>query len=68
MLKGYLDEKKIAYTEKQIDTDPAAQEEMLSLSDGFMGTPFTVVKKDDGSQLTIQGFNKEKIDKALGLS
>lgn len=68
MLKGYLTEKSISFTEKIIDQEPAAQEEMAALSGGFMGTPFTVVTKEDGTQVKIEGFDKAKVDEALGLN
>lgn len=32
-----------------------------------MGVPFTVVEKDDGGKETILGFDRGKIDAALGL-
>lgn len=67
MLKGYLAEKGVQYTEKVIDQDVASQEEMMKLSDGFMGVPFTVIKKDDGTVLKIRGFDKEKVDEVLAL-
>lgn len=68
MLKGYLSEKGVAYTEKLVDQDAVAQEEMLERSGGFMGVPFTVVTKDDGTQETIRGFDKPKVDETFGLS
>lgn len=67
MLKAYLTEKGVPFTEKLVDQDPTAQEEMLSLSGGFIGTPFTVIKLPDGSQTVIKGFDKERVDEALGL-
>ncbi len=67
MLKDYLREKSIAYTEKMVDTDEAAREEMMAVSGGFLGVPFTVVMKD-GSKETIIGFDKGKLNSILGLS
>lgn len=67
MLKGYLSEKNIAYTEKVTDQDIASQEEMMKLSEGFMGVPFTVITKDDGSVVKIRGFDKAKVDETLGI-
>lgn len=67
MLKDYLSEKGISYTEKMVDTDEAAREEMMSISGGFLGVPFTVVMKD-GSKETVIGFDKGKINSFLGLS
>jgi len=68
MLKSYLDEKKVKYTEKLVDQDDAAKEEMLKASGGFLGVPFTVVKKDDGTQDSIVGFDKNKINEVAGIN
>jgi glutaredoxin 3 len=68
MLKKFLNEKKIAFTEKMIDTDEAAREEMASLSGGFLGAPFSVITKDDGSKETIVGFDKGKLEGILQIS
>ena len=67
MLKDYLSEKSIAYTEKMVDTDEAAREEMMAVSGGFLGVPFTVVMKD-GLKETVIGFDKGKINSLLGLT
>ena len=67
MLKDYLREKNIAFTEKMVDTDEAAREEMMAVSGGFLGVPFTVVMKD-GSKETVIGFDKGKLNSILGLS
>ena len=67
MLKDYLSEKGIAYTEKMVDTDEVAREEMMAVSGGFLGVPFTMVMKD-GSKETVIGFDKGKINSLLGLT
>jgi glutaredoxin len=66
MLKNYLDEKSIEYKEKMVDQDEDARVEMVSLSDGFMGVPYTVIEKD-GNLEKIIGFDRGKIDKILNL-
>lgn len=65
MLKDYLDEKRIEYEEKLVDQHDSAKQEMLSASGGFLGVPFTVVIKNDGTQDTIIGFDKNKVDEVL---
>lgn len=67
MEKAYLDSKNISYKNIYVDEDQKAAEEMIKIS-GQMGVPFTVIEKDDGSKVTILGFEKEKIDKELGLN
>lgn len=64
-LKKYLEEKNVSYTEKLIDSDDDAKNEMLKESNGFLGTPFTVISKNDGSKETIVGFDKGIFDRAL---
>jgi glutaredoxin-like YruB-family protein len=65
MLKDYLKEKGISYEEKLVDQEEAAKDEMVEESGGFMGVPFTVITKDDGSKDTIVGFDKGKVDQLL---
>jgi glutaredoxin len=68
MLKNYLNEKGIVFTEKLVDQDDKAREEMMAESGGFLGVPFMVVIKDDGSKETIVGFDKDKINSVLEIS
>lgn len=65
MLKEYLGGKGISFTEKMVDTDEVAREEMMAASGGFLGVPFTVVVKDDGTKETIMGFDKGKLEAIL---
>lgn len=64
--KEYLDSKGIKYDNIFVDQDPKAAEEMVKIS-GQMGVPFTVIEKD-GQKTTILGFDKDKINQALGIS
>jgi glutaredoxin len=66
MLKSYLDEKDISYTEKLVDQDDIAREEMVNTSGGFLGVPYTVIKKD-GKEEKIVGFDKGKLNEVLNL-
>ena len=67
MLKSWLDGKKIGYTNVFVDDDQAGMEEMLKISDGHMGVPFSMVTKDDGTEVKIIGFDKPKFQEALGV-
>jgi glutaredoxin-like YruB-family protein len=58
LAKNYLEDKKVAYTEKNVQTDRAARQELMSM--GHMGVPVIVI---DGEE--IVGFDKEKIDEVL---
>lgn len=62
MLKDYFISKSVTFEEKLIDQDDQAKNEMISESGGFLGVPFTVITKDDGTKETIIGFDKGKID------
>lgn len=66
MEKEYLDSKGIKYDNIFVDQDAKAAEGMVKIS-GQMGVPFTVIT-DDESKETILGFDRTKIDSALGLS
>lgn len=68
MLKSYLDEKQISYTEKFVDEDNQARDEMITDSDGFLGVPFTVIQNDDGTKEKVIGFDKKRINTILGIS
>lgn len=58
LAKNYLEDKEVAYTEKNVQTDRAARQELVSM--GHMGVPVIVI---DGEE--IVGFDKEKIDEVL---
>ena len=65
MLKDYLTSKSIAFTEKLVDLDEEAKKAMVADSDGFLGVPFSVIKKDDGTKETVIGFDQKKIDSII---
>ena len=65
--KEYLDSKGVKYENIFVDQDAKAAEDMVKIS-GQMGVPFTVVTGDDGSKITILGFDRARIDSALGLT
>jgi len=68
MLKEYLNSKSVTFSEKLVDQDEEAKKEMLQVSNGFLGVPFSVISKDDGTKETIIGFDKGKIDQILQLN
>lgn len=67
MLKSYLQSKDIAYDEKLADLDQKYAQELYDQS-GQLGVPFTIIEKEDGSVEGVLGFDRPKIDSALGLS
>ena len=67
MLKKYLTEKNISFTEKLIDRGDAVRDEMAKESGGFLGVPYVVIVKDDGSKEMVVGFDKGKLNSILGI-
>lgn len=65
MLKDYLTGKNISFTEKLVDMDPKAKDEMSSLSGGFLGIPFSLITLDDGRRETVIGFDKGRLDQLI---
>jgi glutaredoxin 3 len=64
MLKRWLDDKQIAYTNYNVDTNPFAAQMMVSQS-GQMGVPFSTIEHEDGHIDKILGFDVEKFEQAL---
>jgi glutaredoxin len=67
MLKDYLKEKNLTFTEKLVDTDDAAKTEMMASSGGFLGVPFIVISLDNGTKETVLGFDQGKLNSILGI-
>ncbi len=67
MLKAWLEEKEIKYENKFVDEDQMAMDEMMQVAEGHMGVPFTVVTRDDGEVVKIAGFDRGKLQEALGV-
>ena len=59
MVRLHLESRGQKYTERDVDADPTARQEMLDL--GASGTPVTVI---DGEP--VIGFDEESIDELLG--
>lgn len=59
MVRLHLESRGQRYTERDVDVDPAARDDMLKL--GASATPVTVI---DGE--VIIGFDEEAIDELLG--
>ena len=65
MLKDYFASKNLKFEEKLVDQDEKARQEMSEVSGGFLGVPFTLLVKDDGTKETVIGFDKGKIEQIL---
>ena len=64
MLKNYLQDHKVPFTEKRVDQDYAAAQEMIKKS-GQMGVPFTVINDGSGNEQGILGFDVQRIQQAI---
>ncbi len=66
-LRAWLDEHNIPYDYRITDADPAVMKEYINVSDGVIGVPFTVIEDGNGTVVKILGFDKPKLQAALGL-
>lgn len=66
MLKSYLKEKNIPFEDVLLDEQPEQMQASVDAC-GSMGVPCTHITKDDGTEVSILGFDKEKINEALGI-
>lgn len=66
MLKSYLKEKNIAFEDIVLDYNPDKAAEAVHICKS-MGVPCTHITKDDGTEISILGFDKERINEALGI-
>lgn len=67
LLMKWLDKEGIPYTKKMTDQDEAALSEFMSVNDGALGVPFSVITLDSGEEIKIAGFDKSRFKAVLGL-
>jgi glutaredoxin len=67
MLKSYLASKDIPFEVKMADEDQAIAEELYEKS-GQLGVPFTIIAEEGKEDISILGFDRQKIDSALNLT
>lgn len=67
MEKEYLDSKGIKYDNIFIDQNPDEAKRLIEESQQ-MGVPFTEITKDEGTLVKILGFDKAKLNEALGIT
>jgi glutaredoxin 3 len=65
--KRFLDTHHLKYDDVNIEADAEAEREMYQTS-GQMGVPFTVITKDDGTKVSVLGFDQPRLAQVLGLS
>ncbi|MCA9349495.1 NrdH-redoxin [Candidatus Saccharibacteria bacterium] len=67
LAKDYLNSKKVDFEEVLLDDHPGKAQEAIKTCNS-LGVPCIKVEQDDGSVVGILGFDKPKLDIALGLS
>lgn len=66
MLKKWLDDKGIAYTNYSVDENPLAAQ-MMVMQSGQMGVPFSTIEHENGRIDKVLGFDKAKLEALLAL-
>ena len=61
VLTQWLDKQGLDYQKKVVDEDPALMLEFMSVNDGMVGVPFTLIEKDDGSIQKLTGYDIAKL-------
>lgn len=61
VLTQWLDKQGLNYQKKVVDEDPALMLEFMSVNDGMVGVPFTLIEKDDGSIQKLTGYDIAKL-------
>ena len=64
MLKNWLDDKHVRYTNYNVDKNHIAANNIVRFS-GQMGVPFRTIDHDDGSVEKILGFDRARFEAAL---
>lgn len=64
MLKRWLEDKKIEFTEYMVDKNPYAAQMMVAQS-GQRGVPFTTIEHDDGHVDKVLGFDRPRFEAVL---
>lgn len=67
MLKRWLDDKKVEYTEYMVDQNPIAAQQMINLS-GQMGVPFTTIETEDGKMQGVLGYDVPTFKRVLNIA
>ena len=68
LVTNWLDKQNITYKKLNTDEDPEAMISFMSVNDGMIGVPFTVITDDAGAETKILGFDQGKFKTALGIA
>jgi glutaredoxin len=64
VLGKWLENNGFSYEKKMIDSDSSIMEEFISISNGYIGVPFTVIDKPAG-QFKVLGYDRKALMDAL---
>jgi len=67
-LTSWLTKNNIKFSKKITDADPAIMAEFMTVNDGMIGVPFSVIKKDDGQVIKISGCDYKQFKKTLSIN
>jgi glutaredoxin len=66
-LGEWLNKNGFDYTKRITDTDDAVMAEFMSVNDGMIGVPFTVITTDAGEQVKISGYDQKAFKSVLNI-
>ncbi len=66
-LGDWLHKNGFEYTKKITDTDDVVMAEFMSVNDGMIGVPFTIITNDAGEQTKISGYDQRAFKTALNI-
>jgi glutaredoxin len=66
-LTRWLDKNNIKFKKKVTDDDPKIMEEFMSINEGMISVPFTIIAKEDGSLVKIIGFDQKRFKEVLAI-
>lgn len=64
-LTRWLTKNNVYYIKKITDQSDQIMTEFMSVNDGMIGVPFTIIKQNDGSITKISGFDPKKFKQVL---
>lgn len=67
VLMNWLDSNNVAYSKILTDNSDAAMVEFMSINDGVLAVPLTVIRFKSGDETKIHGFHKSKFKEVLEL-
>lgn len=63
-LMTWLDSKKVVYRKVIVDEEELGMSELMTVSDGAIGVPFSVIEKED-QIYKISGFDRKAFERVL---